>query len=268
MSTPISTPTFSLAGRVAIVTGGGTGIGKSIALEFAKAGADVVVGSRRLNLLEETAKEVRTLGRRSLAVRTDVRKKAEVDNLVQRTIDEFGVVDIMVNNAAHSGHGRELDHDLSNMDDASDEDLWDEIIDTNLKGAYLGCRAVFKIMTERKQGNIINISSIGGMRATFSKKCDTYDISKAGVIMLTGGMAWDLSPYNVRVNAISPGVTKTHMIRRIWQDPEALAQFEADVLLHRIGQPIDIASAALFLASDASNYITGQNIVVDGGLVV
>jgi NAD(P)-dependent dehydrogenase (short-subunit alcohol dehydrogenase family) len=266
MSTPISNPAFSLEGKVAIVTGGGTGIGKSIALEFAKAGADVVVGSRRLHLLEETAGEVRALGRRSLAVQTDVRKKADVDNLVQRTVDEFGIIDIMVNNAAHSGHGRGLDHDLSNMDDASDEDLWDEIIDTNLKGVYLGCRAVFKIMAERKRGNIINISSIGGIRATFSHKCDTYDISKAGVILLTKGLAWDLSPYNVRVNAVSPGVTKTHMIRRLWQDPKVLEQFEAGVLLHRIGQPIDIATTALFLASDASSYITGQNIVVDGGL--
>jgi NAD(P)-dependent dehydrogenase (short-subunit alcohol dehydrogenase family) len=152
------------------------------------------------------------------------------------------------------------------MDDASDEDLWDEIIDTNLKGVYLGCKAVFKIMKEQRQGNIINISSIGGIQATFSEKCDTYDISKAGVILLTQGLAWDLSPYNVRVNTISPGVTKTHMIRRIWQDPKELKNFEARVLLRRIGQPIDIAGAALFLASDASNYITGQNIVVDGGL--
>jgi len=266
MSIPISRPVFSLEGKTAIVTGGGTGIGKSITVEFARAGADVVVGGRRLPPLEETAREVRTLGRRSLAVQTDVRKKADVDNLVQRTMDEFGVIDIMVNNSAHPGHGRGLDHDLSNMDDASDEDLWDEIIDINLKGVYLCCRAVFKIMKERMQGNIINMSSVSGLQSFFSKKCDTYDISKAGVTMLSRGLAWELSPYNVRVNCIAPGPIKTQMPRRLWQDPEVLKQFEASILLGRIGEPIDVATVALFLACDASNFITGQTIIVDGGM--
>jgi NAD(P)-dependent dehydrogenase (short-subunit alcohol dehydrogenase family) len=270
MGIPISAPNFSLEGKVAIVTGGGTGIGRGIALELAKAGADVVVGARRLHLLEETAKEVRALGRHSLAIQTDITKKTDVDNLVQRTMAEFGHVDILVNNAAHSGHSplRPEMPDPSLLELVErDEDIWDLVIDTNLKGVYLCCRAVVKGMIERKKGNIINISSVDAILPP--KKCDFYSIAKVGVVMLTRGLAWELGPYNIRVNSIAPGLIRTPMTENRWRHPEetGLEQTLASIQLGRPGQPIDIATVALFLASEASNYITGETIVADGCLV-
>ena len=258
MSIPVSVANLSLEGKVAIVTGGGTGIGQGIALEFAKVGADVVVASRRLNLLEEVAEQIRALGRRSLAVQTDITKNADVDNLVQRTVDEFGGIDILVNNAGY------FDYSPISLCD-SDEARWDKLIDINLKGAFLCCRVASKRMIERKKGNIINISSIDGLRA--SSECHIYAIAKAGVIMLTKGLAWDLGQYNIRANAIAPGSIQTDMMSpELLSNPEALKQKEDNILLHRIGQPTDIGTVALFLASEASNYITGQTIVVDAGL--
>jgi len=255
MSMSTSVPSLSLEGEVAIITGGGTGIGRSIALEFAKAGANVVVGSRRLAPLEEVAQEIKDLGKHCLVVQTDVTRKTDVDNLLQRATNEFGYIDILVNNAAHSGSGPSL------LD--SDEDHWDKIIDTNLKSVYLCCKTVARGMIERKKGNIINISSIDGLRPAGS--CRIYGIAKAAVIFLTRGLAWDLAPYNIRVNSIAPGEIETDMISEIWKDPERLKEVESRILLGQIGKPVDIGSVAVFLASDASNYITAQTIVVDGG---
>ncbi len=255
MSIAQSVPNLSLKGKVAIVTGGGSGIGRSIAEEFAKAGADVVVAGRRLAPLEEMVKEIEALGRRSLAIPTDVTKKADVDNIVKKTMDEFGGIDILVNNAARTGAGPSL------LD--SDEARWDLMMNTNLKSVYFFCRAVGTIMRERKKGNIINMASIDGV--TPAGSCRIYGICKAAVIFLTAGLSMDLTPYNVRVNSISPGFIKTDMIANVWTNPQSLKELEGSVRLRRIGLPIDIATVALFLASDASNYITGQNIIVTGG---
>ena len=248
------TPNLSLEGQVAIVTGGGTGIGRGIALEFAKAGADVVVASRRLSVLEKVGEEVTALGKRSLAVQTDISRKTDVDNLVQRVMDEFGVIDILVNNA---GVGDEL----TLLETPEDE--WDRVLDTNLKGYYLCCRAVGKGMVERKKGNIINIASESAFRGNSS-----YNISKAGVVNLTKGLARELASYNIRVNAIAPGLVRTDMMTE-WarSDPEHFKQDEAGIPLGRIAEPGEIASVALFLASEASSYITGTTIVVDGGFL-
>ena len=249
----MSLPNLSLEGQVAIITGGGTGIGRSIALEFAKAGADVVVASRRLPVLEKVSEEVTALGKRSLAIQTDISRKTDVDNLVRRVMDEFGVIDILVNNTAVLTTTPLLK--LS-------EDDWDKTMDVNLKGYYLCCRAVGEGMVERKKGNIINIASQAAFRGGSS-----YNISKAGVVNLTRGLARELASYNIRVNAIAPGLIRTDMTRAAWSDPVASKKTEARIPLGRIGEPSEIASVALFLASDASSYITGDTIVVDGGFL-
>ncbi len=252
----MSMPSFSLEGQVAIITGGGTGIGRSIALEFAKAGADVVVASRRLSVLEEVAEEVRSLGRRSLAVPADITNKVDVDNMVQRVMDEFGVIDILVNNAGTIVRASLLEH--------SEED-WDAVLDTNLKGYYLCSQAVGKRMVEQKRGNIINIASLRAITAAPGRA--SYCVSKAAVIMLTRVLALELVSYKIRANAIAPGWVKTNINKVLWDDPETYKQIADPIPMGRWAEPSDIASVALFLASDASSYMTGSTIVVDGGLL-
>ena len=249
-------PYFSLEGRVAIITGGGTGIGRGIALEFAKAGADVVVASRRLSNLEKVAEEVRALGKRSLAVQTDISRKTDVDNLVQRVMDEFSVIDILVNNAGTVVRTSLFKH--------SEED-WDRVLDTNLKSYYLCSQAVGRRMVEQKKGNIINISSIRGITAAPGRV--SYSVSKAGVVMLTRVLALELAHYNIRVNAIAPGWVKTELTKVQWSDPETYKEITAKIPLGQVAEPSEIASVALFLASDLSSYVTGTTIVVDGGML-
>ena len=253
----MSLPSFSLEGKVAIVTGGSKGIGREIGLVFAEAGADVVVSSRGLDSsLEDVAEEIRTLGRRSLAVPADIRKKSDVERLVQRTVDEFGVIDILVNNAGVLLVAPFVDH--------SEED-WDRIMDTNLKGYYLCSQAVVKKMMEQKKGNIINMASIRSIGA--SRERVGYCVSKAGVVMLTRVMALEFASYNIRVNGIAPGWIKTKLNERLWSDPNTRQQIEKEIPLGYLAEPSVIAATALFLAADISSYITGHTIVVDGGLL-
>jgi len=245
---------YSLEGKVAIVTGAGRGIGKAISLGFAEAGADVVVCSRTPEQLEETVKEIKKHGRRTLAVPTDITKKSDVDNLVQKTMDEFGKIDILVNNAGTGILLSMVDHE---------EDDWDLVINTNLKGYYLCSRAVAKKMIERKSGNIISISSVRGIEAYPGRA--SYCISKAGVIMLTKVMAVELVGYNIRANAIAPGFFKTELTMPSWEDTETRQKLTAKIPMGRWGEMDEIASAALFLASDASSFVTGHTLVVSGG---
>ena len=259
MSTPESRMSFSVAGKVAVVTGGGTGIGRGIALELARNGADVAIGGRRQGPLDEVAEEIRALGRRSIGVPTDVSKKGDVENLAAKVASELGDVDILVNNAANPGTGPQLLE--------SDEERWDEIIDTNLKSVYLCCRAFGPGMIERKGGNIVNISSVASLRAPDG--CRIYGIAKIGVNFLTQGLARDMAPHGVRVNCICPGAVDTEMLAGELGNEEAHYEaLKTLIPLGRVAQPIDIATAVLFLASDAANYITAQTLTVDAGLYV
>ena len=264
----MSTPTFSFKGKVAVVTGGGTGIGRGIALEFAKAGADVVVAGRRLAPLEETVQEVKALGRRSFVVQTDVSQRPEVENMVQKAIEEFSVIDILVNNA-----GLQLKGSLLELN----EDDWDKVVDINLKGCFLCSQAVGRRMVERgKGGNIINVASINSIRPFL--KSGPYCSAKAAVIMLTETLALELARSNIRVNAVAPGTVLTDMSEgeaKFWlgpDDPEAIKKYfkqvETTIPMGRLGEPCEIAATVLFLVSDASSYITGQTIFVDGGITL
>ena len=248
---------FSLEGKVAIVTGGRRGIGRAIALAFAEAGADIVVCDRVVEdgELEAVAEEIRRLGRRSLAIQADITRKGDMDNLVQRVVAEFSAVDILVNNAAMNIMTPLLE---------LREDGWDRIINTDLKGYYLCSQAVARRMVEQKRGNIINMASTAAMKA--APEMGAYCIAKAGVVMLTRVLALELAKYNIRVNAIAPSMVKTKFSQPLWSDPKTLKQIEAEIPLGRLAETGDIIGSALFLASDASSYITGHTIIVDGGL--
>ncbi len=245
--------------RVAIITGGGTGIGRSIALEFAKEGADVVISSRNMANLEKVAEEIKALGRRSLAIATDVSVKGQAQNMVKQTVDKFGKIDILVNNAA-------IIHVAMLLD--TSEEVWDEVIDINLKGVFLCTQAVAKQMIEQRYGKIINISSICGRGGALGDG-PSYCASKAGVIQLTQCAAFELGSYGINVNCIAPGLIMTPMARSTQKTPEEFEQFIEErkkaAVLGRVGDPEDIATVALFLASEASSFISGQTIPVDGG---
>jgi len=241
---------------VAIVTGGRRGIGRAIALALAGAGADVSLGDRVGDdgQLEAVAAEVRKSGRRALTIQADVTRKAEVDALVQKTLAEFGAIDILVNNAAMNIRAPLLE---------LKEEGWDKVIDTDLKGYYLCAQAAGRVMVEQKRGNIINIASTAAMYT--APEMGAYCIAKAGVVMLTRILAVELADYNIRVNAVAPSMVKTKFSQPLWADAKTLKEIEAGIPLGRLAEPADIVGSVLFLASEASAYITGHTIVVDGG---
>ena len=247
---------FSLEDKVAVVTGGSRGVGRAIALGFAEAGADVVVASRTIADLQKVVQQIEELGRRALAVETNIAVKSEVDNMVAKTLEKFGTIDILVNNAAIN-----IMRPLIELR----EDGWDKVMNVDLKGYYLCSQAGAKVMMEKKSGNIINMTSTGAVKAAAG--LGAYSIAKAGVVMLTQILAVELAHYNIRVNAIGPSLVRTGFSEPMWANPDVLKAVEASTPLSRIAEPEDIMSAVLFLASDASSYITGQTIYVDGGIL-
>lgn len=249
---------FSLQGQVAIVTGAGRGIGKAIALGLADAGADVVVAARTVSQIESTAGEIVAKGRKALAIPTDVRWSEQVDNLIEKTIAQFGKIDVLVNNAGGSFAASTLE---------LTERGWDALMAENLRSVFLCSKAAAKVMIKQRKGSIINISSVAGFRPYSSNAA--YGAAKAGVINLTMTMALDLAPYNIRVNCIAPGSIATEGALQIQRsDPELMERRLASIPLGRLGQTWDIVGAVIYLASEASSYMIGQTLVIDGGVTI
>ena len=250
---------FNLAGKVALVTGGGTGIGKAIALELARAGVDVAIASRNINNLEPVAKEIEGMGRSALAVPTDVRDEAMVINLAAKTMEKFGRIDILVNNTGVSFETGVEDMSLN---------AWKAVIEIDLTGTYLVSRHVGKYMMERKSGNIINIASVAGLRA-FPQQAH-YGAAKAAVINFTRSLATEWGPYNIRVNCVAPGPILTDMPLKLFTDhgipdrEEIIKLWGKGSALGRCGMPEEVAYPVLFLASDAASFISGATLLVDG----
>jgi NAD(P)-dependent dehydrogenase (short-subunit alcohol dehydrogenase family) len=247
----------SLKGKVAVVTGSRRGMGRAIALALARAGADIALCDlvRDDGNLDKVAEEVRTLGSQSLAVQADVSRKPDVENMIQLTVDQFDRVDILVNCAG-------VWIPRQTLLECSEED-WDRVIDTNLKSIYFCCQAAGKIMVEQKSGNIINMSSQVGLDPGIG--VGAYSISKAAIIMLTRQLALELAKYNIRVNALAPGIIQTDFNADIWKDPLMRERVARAVPLGRLAVPEDVADVAVFLAADASRYMTGEILTINGG---
>lgn len=246
---------MQLKDRVALITGGSRGIGREIALTFARAGANIAVCDISLEGLENIRKEIEALGVKCLPLQADVQKKEEVDATVQKILDTLGRIDILVNNA-----GVTKDNLLMRMS----ENEWDLVLSINLKGTFLFTKAVCRPMMKEERGKIINIASVIGLVGNFGQA--NYAASKGGVIALTKSAARELARRNICVNAIAPGFIETPMTHVLTEETKQKAM--AGIPLGRFGKPGDVAEAALFLASDHSNYITGQVLVVDGGMVM
>jgi NAD(P)-dependent dehydrogenase (short-subunit alcohol dehydrogenase family) len=252
---------FSLEGQVALVTGGSRGIGEATAIAFAKAGADVAVSSRKLPDLEKVAAEIRKIGRRALAVEAHIGRMDMLQPLVDRVVSEFGRIDILVNNAGTNFFMPAME---------MTEKGWDSVLNLDLKGLFFLSQAVAKQMIKQGTGGkIVNISSVSGFRVQVPT--GHYSIAKAGVIMATKVMALEWSKYNIRANCIAPGAIETKLYDSIFAvlpPDQAKANKEAAakrIPMGRAGEPKELADAVLFLASNASSYITGQAFAVDGG---
>jgi 3-oxoacyl-[acyl-carrier protein] reductase len=237
--------------KVAIVTGARRGIGLAIALQMAKEGASVVVCDINQEECQKVVTEIENSGKKGLAIKCDVSSRTEVENLVQSTLEKFGKLDILVNNAARA--------DFKSFLRLNDDD-WDKALDSNLKGQFLCAQAAAKAMIKNKWGRIINIASISSGIGSGFPLMSHYTASKGGVIGLTKALAMELAAYDINVNAICPGAIDTGLI-----PPEMTKRMIARIPKGRLGRPEEVASLAVFLASEEAEYITGSAVVIDGG---
>jgi 3-oxoacyl-[acyl-carrier protein] reductase len=246
-----------LKGKSAIVTGSGRGIGKAIALKFAEEGADVLVNySKRPDTASETAKEIEKFGRKAVIFKADVANPSDVENMVKAAIDNFGKLDILINNAGISNPAM-----LHKMTEAQ----WDEVIDIHLKGAFLCTKAVADHMRERKYGKIINVISTAGVYGTVGQI--NYASAKAGLIGFTKSASRELGRFGINVNCVEIGIIETEMTEKIRTNPKLKDVYMSRIQLQRFGKVDDVAPVFIFLSSDESGYIAGQVIGVDGGYV-
>lgn len=249
---------FSLEERVAIVTGGARGIGKFIATGLAEAGADVVLASRKIANCIASAKEIEALGVKALPVQCDLEKVKDIDNLVKTTMESFGRIDILVNNAGLTWGAPTLEYPL---------DKWEKVINVNLRAVFLLCKNVANIMVQQNKGKIINITSVLSFRGATEEMnpAVAYNASKGGISALTLDLAVKLVKYNINVNGIALGYFDTDLISYTKGDKEFFKKFINKIPMARLGVEDDIKGAAVFLASEASNYLTGHILCVDGG---
>jgi NAD(P)-dependent dehydrogenase (short-subunit alcohol dehydrogenase family) len=249
-------PSFDLQDKVAVVTGGSRGIGEAIARAYAQAGAKVVAASRKLENVQPVADAINAVGGTALAVACHTGDPEQVQALVEQTVAAFGTVDIAVNNAGTNPH-------FGPLLDAS-ESMWDKTFQVNVKGYFWVAQAVAPLMLARGSGKIVNVASVAGLRP--GQGMGVYSVSKAAVLMLTQSLAQELGPRGVQVNALAPGVIKTKFSTALWSNERLVQRIQRQT--GRLGESDDVAGAALFLASSASDYVNGTTIVIDGGLEV
>ena len=245
---------FDLSDRVAIITGGGTGIGKAIALGMAEAGADLVLMGRRVKPLNEVAKETRGMGRKVICLPVDVRDVSNVRKCVKAVVKEFGKIDILVNNAAIAIH--------EPLEDATKK-TWDQTMDVNLKGAFFCAHAVGKVMIQQKRGKIINILSNCSFVAEAG--IGIYCAAKGGLLMITRCLATEWGKYGINVNGIGPAFIRTPMNEPLIEDKHFVEWSSNRIPFHRMGKPDEMVGAAIYLASDAASFVNGAVLMVDGG---
>jgi dehydrogenase/reductase SDR family member 4 len=249
---------FDLTGKVALITGSTRGIDKAIAAAMAVAGARVVISSRKADACNAVAGELRGRGFQVIAVPCNVSAKEELQRLVDATMQAWGRIDILVGNAATNP----VFGPLSQVPDSA----FDKVMGTNVRSNFWLCNMVIPQMAERKDGAVILVASIAGIKGNTT--IGTYGISKAAEMQLARNLALEWGPHNIRVNAIAPGVVRTDFARALWEDEGRRKRLEAATPLRRIGEPEDIAGLAVFLASSAGSFITGQSIVADGGRTI
>ncbi|MFH1351620.1 MAG: 3-oxoacyl-ACP reductase family protein [Pseudomonadota bacterium] len=251
--------TLKLDGKVALVTGAGRGLGKAMALALAEAGADLVLASRTPKEIEAVAREIQGLGRRSMAIPTDVTKQDEVNSMAERAVEAFGKIDILVNNSGTLIQRRFLEYTVED---------WEILINTNFRSMFFCTQAVGRYMIEQKSGKIINMSSKNALQPR--PKCSVYDSTKGAIITFTKALAREWARYNINVNAIAPGYFLTPLVKSLLDrdgvDEKTVGkQF---VPLGRLGRPEELGPLVVYLASPASDYMTGEIIVIDGGEMV
>jgi len=253
-----SSELFSLKGRTALITGSSRGIGRAIAERMAQAGARVVVSSRKQEACDEVVQAIRDAGGEAIAVPCNITNKSELEQLVARTREAFGKIDILVCNAAvnpHYGTTQEIP-----------DSAFQKVLDCNIRSNHWLCQLVVPEMAERKDGAVIIVSSIGGLKG--SSTLGTYGLSKAADMALARNLAVEWGPRNVRVNCIAPGLIRTDFAKALWENPETYNATVQRYPLRRIGEADEIAGTAIFLASAAGSFVTGQTIVVDGGATI